>query len=127
MDRMRSHQLTFEHTYEWTDALLSSLRTSVRDLGFKEMLPALLSKAYEPGAKHMISIQGNRELPKLYTRQNEDGVCVSGHQAYYLPVSHVVEKQMALEHLKKVYCLAPCLRLVMDGEDSSAKHLYNFF
>ncbi len=34
---------------------------------------------------------------------------------------------MALEYLEKVYCLAPCLRLLMDGEESTGKHLFSFF
>ncbi len=62
-----------------------------------------------------------------YSTKAHRKVQVKGKEKYYLPVSHVVEKQMSLEFLEKVYCVAPCLRLVMDGEEHSGKHLYNFF
>ncbi|WP_446720299.1 amino acid--tRNA ligase-related protein [Mesorhizobium sp. 113-3-9] len=52
---------------------------------------------------------------------------MTGAKYYYLPVSHCVEKQLALEYASKVYCIAPCLRLLMDGEDHSGRHLYTFF
>ena len=42
-------------------------------------------------------------------------------------MSHCVEKQLALEHAHRVYCLAPCVRLLMDGEDQSGRHLCTFF
>jgi asparaginyl-tRNA synthetase len=54
-------------------------------------------------------------------------VRVSGREYYYLPVSHAVEKQLSLEHAERVYCLAPCVRLLMEGEDRSGRHLYTFF
>src|SRR4051812_3533132 len=95
-------QLTYEQTYFWTDLVIESLRQAARKIGFQEMLPALLSSAYEPGAKHSIAVMGNRRHPEIYSAHDQEGVAVAGHKSYYLPVSHVVEKQMALEHLKKV-------------------------
>jgi asparaginyl-tRNA synthetase len=52
---------------------------------------------------------------------------VTGARHYHLPVSHCVEKQLALEHAHRVYCIAPCVRLLMDGEEGTGRHLYTFF
>lgn len=124
-------KLSFQETYKWTSLGLNSLRKSINLFGFEEIVPTPFSRRYEPGAKHSIVVLGDKTLPIIKENKENDEpnskVEVSGGQYYYMSVSHVVEKQMALEHLSKVYCLAPCLRLVMDGEEVSAKHLYSFF
>lgn len=129
MNTLANHQseINFQQTYQWTDLVVNALRQSVRTLGFQEIVPALLSSSFEPGAKHSIAVLGEKRLPEIFLSNSQSSVCISGQQHYYLPVSHVVEKQMSLEFMEKIYCLAPCLRLVMDDEDTSKKHLYNFF
>jgi asparaginyl-tRNA synthetase len=117
--------LDFKGTYEWTSLVLSHLRRSVEDLGFREVVPALCAERDEPGARHSVAVLGDRALP--FVEQADSGVAVFGWKNYFLPVSFVVEKQMSLEFMERVYCLAPCLRLLMEGEDRSAKHLYSFF
>jgi asparaginyl-tRNA synthetase len=75
-------------------------------------------------------VLGDCALPDVVTSGNGDGngsVTVTGAEYYYLPVSHCVEKQLALEHADRVYCMAPCLRLLMNGEDRTGRHLYTFF
>ncbi len=113
------------NAYAWTGHVLSALRGALDMADFVEILPAILSTRYEPGARHSIAVLGDRALPQV--RRNGCEVTVSGVEHYYLPVSHCVEKQLALEHAQRVYCLAPCLRLLMDGEDRSGRHLYTFF
>lgn len=126
-------ELTVKSVYKWTNALLKNLKMVLNEHDFNEILPAIISQRYEPGANHSIAVLGDQMLPDIKSIDVEDGstlknrIIVSGKDYYYLPVSHVVEKQMALEHLQKVYCIAPCLRLVMKGEEMSGKHLYNFF
>lgn len=112
-------------SYQWTGRVLQALRRSLLDHEFLEILPALLSSQDEPGARHSIAVLGDRARPQV---KDECGrVSVEGKWAYHLPVSHSVEKQMALEHADRVYCITPCLRLLMDGEDTSGRHLYTFF
>jgi asparaginyl-tRNA synthetase len=120
----------FRDAYAWTGDVLAALRGSLDHLGFAEILPAILSERYEPGARHSIAVLGDRALPDVHTSAGPGGksrVTVSGERFYYLPVSHCVEKQLALEHAERVYCMAPCVRLLMDGEDRSGRHLYTFF
>jgi asparaginyl-tRNA synthetase len=117
--------MNYRATYDWTSLVLRNLRQSIEALEFKELVPALCARRHEPGARHSIAVLGDSAVPSIADRS--DRVAVEGWKHYYLPVSFVVEKQMALEFLDKVYCLAPCLRLVMDGEAHSGKHLYNFF
>jgi asparaginyl-tRNA synthetase len=111
--------------YAWSSAVLAALRTSLDAHEFAEILPAILSERYEPGARHSIAVLGDRALPEV----SDDGarVTVTGARYYYLPVSHCVEKQLALEHADRVYCIAPCVRLLMAGEDGTGRHLYTFF
>ncbi|MFF3767333.1 amino acid--tRNA ligase-related protein [Streptomyces sp. NPDC001922] len=117
--------LSSAQSYQWTGRVLQSLRRSLLEHDFLEILPAILSSEDEPGARHSVAVLGDRARPKVTV---EDGrVSVDGKWAYHLPVSHSVEKQMALEHADRVYCLTPCLRLLMDGEETSGKHLYTFF
>ncbi|MDX7999995.1 hypothetical protein FE394_12460 [Xenorhabdus sp. Reich] len=118
--------LTYLETYIWSGNVLSGLRKAATENNFIEILPAIASSSYEPGARHSFAILGDKDLPEMIADELGN-VQVKGKEKYYLPVSHVVEKQMSLEFLDRVYCLAPCLRLVMDGEESSGKHLYNFF
>jgi asparaginyl-tRNA synthetase len=116
--------------YAWTSDVLAALRRSLDDHGFAEILPVILSERYEPGARHSIAVLGDRALPEISVEPGSNGnrrVTVTGAEYYYLPVSHCVEKQLALEHAERVYCMAPCLRLLMDGEDCSGRHLYTFF
>lgn len=116
--------------YAWTSEVLAALRTSLDVHGFAEILPAILSERYEPGARHSIAVLGDRALPEIAVEQRGDGkqrVTVTGAEYYYLPVSHCVEKQLALEHAERVYCMAPCVRLLMEGEDRTGRHLYTFF
>jgi asparaginyl-tRNA synthetase len=116
--------------YAWTGDVLAALRTSLDAQGFAEILPVIVSDRYEPGARHSIAVLGDRALPQIAVGNNGDGkrqVTVTGAEYYYLPVSHCVEKQLALEHADRVYCMAPCLRLLMDGEDRTGRHLYTFF
>ncbi|MBA3551050.1 hypothetical protein H0W32_02490 [Patescibacteria group bacterium] len=123
--------MNHDKVYVWTGLVLQALRQSLTELEFIEITPAILSKRFEPGARHSIGILGAKQLPVI--TENSDAeidnekIMIKGNSFYYLPVSHVVEKQMALEYLSKVYCLAPCVRLVMDGEEISGKHLYTFF
>jgi asparaginyl-tRNA synthetase len=122
--------LSPREVYLWTGAVLAALRTSLDQQGFAELLPAILSERYEPGARHSIAVLGNHALPEI-TESIGGGtgrtVTVAGGEYYYLPVSHCVEKQLALEHAERVYCIAPCVRLLMDGEDHTGRHLYTFF
>jgi asparaginyl-tRNA synthetase len=117
--------LDFRETYEWSSLVLSHLRQSIEALGFREVVPALCAERSEPGARHSVAVLGDRAVPIV--EQANGGVNVSGWKSYFLPVSFVVEKQMSLEFMERVYCLAPCLRLLMEGEAQSTKHLYNFF
>lgn len=110
--------------YLWTSIILESLRISLAGNGFAEITPAILSGYAEPGARHSVAVMGDKALPTVEARA--DAVQVRGLWRYYLPVSHAVEKQLALEHLDRVYCLAPCVRLLMDDEDVSQRHLYTF-
>ena len=123
--------MIFSHAqvYAWTADVLSALRYGLDSDGFDEILPAILSDRYEPGARHSVAVLGNRALPgiDLSDRDDEERVVVTGAAYYYLPVSHCVEKQLALEHAERVYCIAPCLRLLMEGEESSGRHLYTFY
>lgn len=118
--------LSSAQSYQWTGRVLQSLRRSLLEHDFLEILPALLSSEAEPGARHSVAVLGDRARPKV-TAEGDGRVSVDGKWAYQLPVSHSVEKQMALEHTDRVYCLTPCLRLLMDGEEASGKHLYTFF
>jgi asparaginyl-tRNA synthetase len=111
--------------YAWTGDVLASLRTALDEHGFTEILPVILSERFEPGARHSVAVLGDRALPGV--EQSDRGVTVTGDRHYHLPVSHCVEKQLALEHASRVYCLAPCVRLLMDGEDTTGRHLYTFF
>lgn len=117
--------LNYKETYQWTGQSLFVMRKSITELGFMEIVPAIASDRYEPGAKHSIAVLGDQKLPEI--KQKEGDIVVEGWRHYYMPVSHVVEKQMALEYLEKVYCLAPCLRLLIGAENQSQKHLFNFF
>ncbi|MBB2487891.1 hypothetical protein H5407_21870 [Mitsuaria sp. WAJ17] len=120
----------FKDAYAWTGDVLAALRGSLDHLDFTEILPAILSERYEPGARHSIAVLGDRALPDVHTAQGLNGeprVTVSGERFFYLPVSHCVEKQLALEYTDRVYCMAPCVRLLMEGEDRSGRHLYSFF
>ncbi len=118
-------------SYIWSDLILWGLRKSLHDLGFVEILPAILSSRFEPGARHGIAVLGHRALPEITDNPDAENrnrqVRVGGHRAYYLPVSHAVEKQFSLEHMERVYTLAPCVRLLMSGEHDSGRHLYTFF
>src|SRR5437867_652850 len=87
--------------YAWTSDVLAALRTSLDAHGFAEILPAILSERYEPGARHGIAVLGDHALPEIALELNNRGercVKVTGAEYYYLPVSHCVEKQLALEH-----------------------------
>ncbi len=117
--------MDFKQTYNWTSLVLSHLRQKVESLGFQEIVPTLCAQRNEPGARHSLAVLGDRAVPSI--DESSTGVNVSGWKHFYLPVSFVVEKQMSLEFMDRVYCLAPCLRLLMDGEAQSGKHLYNFF
>lgn len=121
--------LSSRDAYAWSGHVLTALRTALDSAGFVEILPAILSKRFEPGARHSVAVLGDRCLPEVSTRAGavRPEVVVTGTDHYYLPVSHCVEKQLALEHAERVFCIAPCLRLLMDGEDRSGRHLYTFF
>ncbi|MDQ0455202.1 amino acid--tRNA ligase-related protein [Rhizobium paknamense] len=117
-------------TYGWTAVTLSAVRTVMDDHGFHEIVPAILSSELEPGAFHSYAVIGDRLRPdvkRIDTGNIERQVTVTGKESYYLPVSHNFEKQQATEFLGKVYCLAPCVRLLQKGEASSRKHLNTFF
>jgi asparaginyl-tRNA synthetase len=111
--------------YAWTGDVLAALRTSLDEHGFTEILPAILSERFEPGARHSVAVLGDRALPGVDA--DDHTVTVTGARHYHLPVSHCVEKQLALEHAAKVYCIAPCVRLLMEGEELTGRHLYTFF
>lgn len=117
--------LSSAQSYEWTGKVLQSLRRSLLEHDFLEILPAILSSQDEPGARHSVAVLGDRARPEVRARDGR--VSVDGKWAYHLAVSHSVEKQMALEHAERVYCVTPCLRLLMEGEELSGKHLYTFF
>jgi asparaginyl-tRNA synthetase len=120
---------SFSDAYFWTGATPAALRSALEQQAFIEILPAILSERFEPGARHAVAVLGDRALPAI--EHNSNGgpgqVTVTGTSSYYLPVSHCVEKQLALEHAQRVYCIAPCVRLLMDGEDRTGRHLYTFF
>lgn len=116
--------------YAWTSDVVAALRTSLDAHDFAEILPAILSSRHEPGARHSVAVLGDRALPEISPEYGADGarrVSVAGAEYYYLPVSHCVEKQLALEFAERVYCLAPCVRLLMPGEDRTGRHLYTFY
>lgn len=122
--------LDSSQAYAWTGHVLAALRTALDEAAFLEILPAILSKRFEPGARHTVAVLGDRALPAIRPATDAAGrpaVSAVGADHYYLPVSHCVEKQLALEHRDRVYCIAPCVRLLMDGEDRSGRHLYTFF
>jgi asparaginyl-tRNA synthetase len=113
--------------YIWTDAVLRALRQALLSHGFTEILPAILSERYEPGARHSIAVLGDRSLPAISQSTANRSVTVAGGEHYYLPVSHCVEKCLSLEHLDRAYCITPCVRLLMEGENRSNRHLSTFF
>jgi asparaginyl-tRNA synthetase len=117
--------MTPTDVYAWTGDVLAALRRALDDHGFTEILPAILSERFEPGARHTVAVLGDRTLPTV--ERTDRAVTVTGARHYHLPVSHCVEKQLALEHARRVYCLAPCVRLLMEGEDLTGRHLYTFF
>lgn len=132
IENLDTRKLAYNETYAWTSTLLKSLRNSMDLFKFDEIVPTPFSRRYEPGAKHSVIVLGDKTLPDIRENGDKDSsfnskVEVAGEQYYYMSVSHVVEKQMATEYLPKVYCLAPCLRLLMEGEELSAKHIYSFF
>jgi asparaginyl-tRNA synthetase len=49
--------------YAWTGQVLNALRGALHDAGFAEILPAILSKRFEPGARHSLAVLGDRALP----------------------------------------------------------------
>jgi len=117
-------------TYQWTTMTLSAIRSTMEEIGFNEIVPAILSSELEPGAFHSYAVIGDRLRPQVkknITSDIEGQVSVTGKEAYHLPVSHNFEKQQATEYLDKVYCLAPCVRLLQAGEAQSRKHLNTFF
>jgi asparaginyl-tRNA synthetase len=116
-----------QRTYEWTSDVLRAMRLSLAANSFDELLPELLASRSEPGARHAIAVLGDSALPRLVNSSAGEAVTVSGKRAYYLPVSHAVEKQLAMEYLDRAYVLAPCVRLVMPGEEESGRHLFTFF
>jgi len=121
---------TNAQTYKWSSLSLSAIRATMEQLGFHEIVPAILSRELEPGAFHSYAVIGDKLRPDvtpLVSGDIERQVSVTGKEAYYLPVSHNFEKQQATEFLDRVYCLAPCLRLLQEGEAKSRKHLNTFF
>ena len=96
--------------YAWTGLTLRALRAALAEHGFLEILPAILSQQYEPGARHSVAVLGRRARPEvhqLHGGQDEvETTSVTGAWAYYLPVSHAVEKQLAVEH--RTAGLLPC-------------------
>jgi asparaginyl-tRNA synthetase len=116
--------------YLITAALLASLRSALSARRFIEILPAILSRRNEPGARHSIAVLGDRRIPLVENGPlagDGTAVAVRGQRWYYLSVSHAVEKQLALAFVDRVFCLAPCVRLLMDREETSGKHLNTFF
>lgn len=129
---MIKHDRSFSNiqTYQWTAMALSAIRSTMEEIGFNEIVPAILSSELEPGAFHSYAVVGDRLRPdvqKITSSDIERQVAVTGKEAYYLPVSHNFEKQQAAEYLDKVYCLVPCLRLLQEREAQSRKHLNTFF
>lgn len=123
---MKNQRLSSDQTYQWTALVLKAIRHTLDKMLFHEILPATLSQDMEAGAFHAVVVLGNKGRPKIMQSQ-EDNVMVSGKEAYYLAVSQTYEKQQAVEYLDKVYCLAPCTRLLKAGEETSGKHLSTFF
>ncbi|MCF1462082.1 hypothetical protein FS827_12240 [Agrobacterium vitis] len=126
----QKRRFTDNQTYQWTTIVLSAVRSTMDELNFNEIVPAILSSELEPGTFHSYAVIGDRfrpEVKNLISSDVEHQVSVTGKEAYYLPVSHNFEKQQATEYLNMVYCLAPCMRLLQDGEAQSRKHLNTFF
>ncbi len=123
-------QFDYRQTYHWTQVGLKSIRRAMQDLNFNEIVPSILSCELEPGAFHSYAVVGDKIRPEIKRHETENverQVQVTGKEFYYLPVSHNFEKQQAVEFLNKVYCLAPCVRLLQRGENISRKHLNTFF
>ncbi|MBX2809653.1 MAG: hypothetical protein KTR20_13595 [Cellvibrionaceae bacterium] len=124
-------EFSYNQTYQWTSFGLNAIRKAMQDMGFNEIVPAMLSKELEPGAFHSYAVIGDKLRPQIKEVEDkkdiETQITATGKAAYYLPVSHNFEKQQAVEFLNKVYCLAPCLRLLQKGENESKKHLNTFF
>lgn len=127
---MYKRTFTYGQTYQWTSSVLRSFHKVFYDLNFDQILPAVLSSELEPGAFHSFAVMGDRIRPiveKIESDSIERQVQVTGKETYYLPVSHNFEKQQSLEFLERVYCIAPCIRLLQEGENVSKKHLNSFF
>lgn len=122
--------LGYECLYSITNIVMQSARKALLEEGFTEILPSILSSQREPGAMHSVAVMGHRKLAKTDEnadpRSEEDRVVAYGFRYYYLSVSMAMEKQYALKHNDAVFCFAPCLRLLQDGEKNSRRHLYTF-
>lgn len=129
MDLLK-RQFSYQQTYQWTNLGLRAIRRAMLDMHFNEIVPAILSRELEPGAHHSFAVIGDKirpQIEKIETDSIERQIKVTGKEVYQLPVSHNFEKQQAVEFLDKVYCLAPCMRLLQKGENVSRKHLNTFF
>ncbi len=114
--------------YRNTNAVMQAARSFLLNHGFTELMPSLLSPYQEPGAKHSVAVMGKNSLPLIEEINDASGnqVSVTGEHHFFLPVSMVVEKQLALEYSEKVFCFAPCIRLFDEFSIGSKKHLITF-
>jgi asparaginyl-tRNA synthetase len=117
MNAMLSHHAKI---YIATAAILMHLRRALEDRSFLEILPSLLSRQNEPGARHGVAVIADRGMPDVDSRPgqtiNHPMVSVVGNRWFYLPVSQIIERQMALEYADRVFCSAPCISF-RDGTD----------
>src|SRR4051812_41970515 len=59
--------------YDWTGDVLAALRRALDDHGFTEILPAILSERFEPGARHTVAVLGDRALPTVDVGDDHTG------------------------------------------------------
>jgi hypothetical protein len=106
--------------YVWTDAVLRALRRALEAEGFTEILPAILSSRFEPGARHSVAVLGRRRLPKVRDAQAADGagVEVSGHRAKERTRIQSGGFGVGLERLVRFCCAARSVLDVRRRHDS---------
>ncbi len=63
----------FFSAYKWTSQVVGALRRSLDAQRFDEILPAILSERYEPGARHAIAVLGCEARPDMVLSTGSQG------------------------------------------------------
>ncbi|MGV1831116.1 MULTISPECIES: hypothetical protein [Rhizobium/Agrobacterium group] len=61
----QKRRFTDNQTYQWTTIVLSAVRSTMDELNFNEIVPAILSSELEPGAFHSYAVIGDRFRPEV--------------------------------------------------------------